>query len=178
MTTIERPATVLRNLYFVRFGFAVAWAVLVVATGPGLTPTTTVLAVLYPLFDLVAVIVDARRGHPDPILYVNMAVSLLATVGVVLAAGSGLPGVLRVWGAWAIASGATQLIVAARRRGLSGQRALVLSGGLSLLAGTGFIVQAGMPSASLVGPAGYAAFGGVLFLIAGLRLRSAATRGH
>jgi uncharacterized membrane protein HdeD (DUF308 family) len=178
LTSVESPAATLRNLYFARFGFAVVWAALLFVIGSSLGPVTVALLVLYPVVDLVAAVVDARSSttaRATPVLYVNMALSLLAAVGLALAVGSGLPAVLRVWGAWAIAAGATQLIVAiGRRRELGGQWPMILSGAISLVAGTGFILQAATPTAALTGPAGYAVLGGVFFLVSALRMRSAA----
>jgi hypothetical protein len=178
MTSVESTApaaATLRILYSVRGGFALVWAVLVIVTGAGLGPVGVVLLVLYPVVDLVSVVIDARSattGRPAPALYVNIALSALAAAGLALAAGSGLPAALRVWAVWALASGVTQLLVAAGRRGLGGQQALVLSGGLSVVAGVGFFLQAGTAGAALIGPAAYAAFGGALFLVSALRLRS------
>jgi uncharacterized membrane protein HdeD (DUF308 family) len=172
-TTTPAAAT-LRTLYLVRGVFAVVWAALMVVKGPGLDPVQGILLVLYPVVDLVSLVVDAqsaRTGRPAPALYVNIALSALAAVALALAAGAGLPAALRVWGVWAFASGATQLIVALSRRALGGQQALVLSGGLSVVAGVGFFLQAGTAGASLIGPAAYAAFGGILFIVSALRLR-------
>jgi hypothetical protein len=50
---------------------------------------------------------------------------------------------------------------------------MILSGGISVLAGLGFALQSGGASASLVGVAGYATLGGVFFLISALRLHRA-----
>jgi uncharacterized membrane protein HdeD (DUF308 family) len=109
-------------------------------------------------------------------LYVNMALSLLTTAALAIAAASGIPAVLRVWGAWAITAGIVQLIVAIGRRGLGGQWAMILSGSISALAGTSFIIQANSSDPSLTNIAGYAVAGGVFFLISALRLPRAAQR--
>jgi uncharacterized membrane protein HdeD (DUF308 family) len=163
----------LRRLYYARFAFALVWAGLVTATATTLTPVSIALLVLYPLVDVAAAVLDARssgpRGPRGPLL-LNMALSLLAVVALAVAVSSGLPSVLRVWGAWAIAAGVVQLIVALQRQRLGGQWALVLSGAISTLAGTGFILMAAGPEASLTGLAGYAALGGVFFLISATRL--------
>jgi hypothetical protein len=47
---------------------------------------------------------------------------------------------------------------------------MILSGALSTLAGTSFILQAGGADATLRNLAGYAAIGGVFFLVSALRL--------
>ncbi|MBF6172274.1 hypothetical protein [Nocardia blacklockiae] len=181
LTTDPRPAsitTALRNLYLVRFGFAVVWAALLAATASSIGPVSATLLVLYPAFDLAAAIVDHRNSRatsPAPLLYVNMGLSLLAAVGLAVAAGSGVRAVLIVWGAWAITAGAVQLIVGSARRALGGQWPMILSGGISVLAGAGFILQSGGSSASLGSLAGYATLGGVFFLISAIRLHRKTT---
>src|SRR5262249_47297486 len=120
-----------------------------------------------------AAVYDFRSSdvaRPNVPLYVNMALSLLTAIGLAVAVGSGIPDALRVWGAWAITAGIVQLIVAIQRYRLGGQWALILSGGISLLAGSSFIVMASGAKASLVSLSGYAALGGIFFLISALRL--------
>ncbi|GAA4701206.1 membrane protein [Pseudonocardia yuanmonensis] len=182
MSTVASPAVAgfapaLRRLYFVRFGFALVWAALVVVAGQQLGPVAAVLLVLYPLFDVAAAVVDARASKTDPSsrgLYLNIAMSLLAAIGLGIAATSGVPAVLRVWGAWAIVAGLIQLVVALRRRTMGGQWPMILSGGISVLAGASFALMAGQPAPSLVGIAGYATLGGIFFLASALRLGRAA----
>ncbi|MFC9019246.1 hypothetical protein ACFTZG_24315, partial [Streptomyces albidoflavus] len=103
-------------------------------------------------------------------LYVNAALSTLTAAGLAVAATSGIPAVLRVWGAWAITAGLVQLAVGVARRGLGGQWAMIASGGISTLAGASFVAQAGGADASLSALAGYAFLGGVFFLVSALRL--------
>ncbi|WP_246238456.1 DUF308 domain-containing protein [Acrocarpospora corrugata] len=168
----RRTAVALRNLYVVRFGFALIWAVLLFLIGSASGPMSVALLVIYPLFDVAAAITDLRSSKParPAALYVNLALSLLAAIGLAATANSGVPAVLRVWGAWAITAGIVQLIVAVSRRRLGGQWAMILSGAISTIAGTVFILQAGTPTASLTSLAGYATVGGVFFLISALRL--------
>ena len=175
MSTASSPsiagvATSLRKLYFVRFGFAVIWAVLVFSFGSELGPVTATLLVLYPLFDLAAAIVDVRSNRAGALLYINMALSLLAAVGLAIAATSGTPAVLGVWGVWAITAGLVQLIVGIRRRKLGGQWVMIISGGLSVPVGASFLGLASGEPASVTTLGGYAALGGVFFLISALRL--------
>ena len=162
----------LRRLYFVRFAFAVVWAALLFATASSLGPVSVALLVLYPLFDVVAAVIDARTakaGKPVLALYVNAVISLLAGAGLALAA-SAIPDVLRVWGSWAIVAGVVQLVVAVVRRGLGGQWPMILSGAISVVAGTSFLLQATMDGASLKSLAGYATLGGIFFLVSAVRL--------
>ncbi|MFF7760719.1 hypothetical protein [Streptomyces griseorubiginosus] len=188
MTTTTAPApasapdvvaSALRRLYFVRFGFALLWAVALFSTASSIGPVSATLLVIYPLFDVVAAVVDARSSRASqsaPGLYVNMAISGLTVVGLAFAVASGIPGVLRVWGAWAVTAGLVQLIVAVRRRELGGQWAMIASGGISVLAGLSFLRQAGAPDPSLSSLAGYALLGGIFFLVSALRLRHNASR--
>jgi uncharacterized membrane protein HdeD (DUF308 family) len=170
-------ASALRRLYFVRFAFAIVWAALLFVTRSELGPLGVVLLVLYPLFDVTAAVVDARSSHATGSargLYANIAVSLLAAVGLAIAVTSGLPMVLRVWGAWAIVAGLIQLIVGIGRRRMGGQWPMILSGGISVLVGTRFLLEASAPNPSLTNVAGYAFVGGIFFLISALRLGRAA----
>nr|WP_203606653.1 hypothetical protein [Streptomyces sp. SID11385] len=163
----------MRRLYFVRFAFALVWALVMFTTTDRISPVAAVLLVLYPLFDVGAAVVDTRAsrttGSPA-LLYVNMAVSLIAAIGVGIACASGIPAVLRVWGAWAIVSGLVQLIVAVPRRKMGGQWPMILSGGISVLAGASFVASAGADDPTLTSAVGYAIPGGVFFLISALRL--------
>ncbi|NUT51983.1 MAG: hypothetical protein HOV94_32520 [Saccharothrix sp.] len=174
VATTDGIAPALRRLYFARFGFAAAWAALLFATKSDLGPVSVPLLVLYPLFDVAAAVVDARSsratGQARGLLAVNIAISLLAAVGVAVACAGGVPDVLRVWGAWAIASGLVQLVVGVGRRQVGGQWPMILSGGLSVLAGATFIASAAAPNPSLASLAGYALVGGVFFLVSALRL--------
>ena len=172
-------APALRRLYFVRFGFAVVWALGLVATGADLGPAGIALVVLYPLVDVAAAVVDARSSRdtgPARGLYANIAISLLATAGLAAACASGTPAVLRVWGAWAILSGLVQLIVGVARRAMGGQWPMILSGGISALAGASFIAGASAADPSLTNIAGYAVLGGLFFLVSALRLGGTAKK--
>ena len=170
-------ASVLRNLYFVRFGFAIVWAALLFVVGSGVGPLSVTLIVLYPLFDVAAAIVDARSSGASGstrLLYVNIAISSLTTIGLIFALTSGIPAVLRVWGVWAVVAGTVQLIVALTRRKLGGQWAMIASGAISVLAGTSFFLQAAADGQTLGRVAGYAVLGGIFFLVSALRLGRAA----
>ncbi|MDG4809769.1 hypothetical protein O7634_23710 [Micromonospora sp. WMMD1120] len=179
MTTIaaspglSRPAAALRRLYFTRFAFAIVWALVTIATAKEITPLTVVLFVLYPLFDVGAAIYDLRAtratGSPT-LLYVNIAVSLLTAVGIGVASASGIPAVLRVWGAWAGVAGLVQLVVGVTRRRMGGQWPMIISGGISVLAGGSFIASAAAADPALTNAAGYAIPGAIFFLVAAIRL--------
>ncbi|TQM85261.1 hypothetical protein FHX81_7740 [Saccharothrix saharensis] len=178
--TAPTIAPALRRLYFTRFGFALVWAGLLATSASELGPVSVTLLMLYPLFDVAAALIDvrsSRTAEPARGLYVNVAVSGLAAAGLAVAAASGIPAVLRVWGAWAVVSGLTQLAVGVGRRGLGGQWPMILSGAISTIAGTAFVLRAARPDASLIDLAGYATLGGLFFLVSAVRLtRSARTR--
>jgi uncharacterized membrane protein HdeD (DUF308 family) len=173
VTTASHQASPLRRLYFVRAGFAVVWAGLFAATSSPLGSAGFALAVLYPLVDLGAAVVDARSasaaGRPRKALYLNMLFSLAAAVGIIVA-GKNVEAILVVWGAWAITAGAVQLIVAIlRKQHLGGQWAMILSGGISVFAGAGFAAMAANAT-EVTSIAGYATLGGIFFLVSALRL--------
>ena len=181
-TTVAAPgfsttASALRRLYFVRFAFAIVWALVMFTTAKHLGPLAVTLLVLYPLFDVAAAAIDARAsrstGSPT-LLYVNIAVSLLAAVGLAFAGGSGIPAVLRVWGAWAVVAGLVQLIVGVTRRGMGGQWPMIISGGISVLAGGSFIAGASADNPVLTNAIAYAIPGAIFFLISAIRLGRAA----
>ncbi|MGV9348789.1 hypothetical protein ACWDSD_29030 [Streptomyces spiralis] len=166
-----KPA--LRRLYVIRFVFAAVWAALLLVSGSELTVGAKLLLFLYPAFDVAAAVVDARSARaagPVKGLYANMAASVLAAVGIAVAGTSGIADVLRVWGAWAIVSGLIQLLVGVARRPMGGQWAMILSGGISVLAGATFIRSATQDDPSLTALAGYATLGGIFFLVSAIRM--------
>lgn len=167
----------LRRLYLVRFAFAAVWAGLLALTLPGLGLAAGVLLVLYPAFDAAAAVVDARltaaAGGMNAV-FGNVAASSLAAAGLAVAAFSGVPAALRVWGAWAVVAGVLQLVVALpRRHSIGGQTALVLSGAGSVVAGIAFVLIASADDPTLAVLTGYALVGATLFLVSALRLKAA-----
>ena len=178
MTSVAapRPATgafALRRLYFVRFGFAVVWALVMFTTAKHLGPLARTLLVVYPAFDVGAAVTDLRtsRSAQRPVLlYVNIAISLLAVIGLVFAGASGIPAVLRVWGSWAVVAGAIQLAVALTRRKMGGQWPMIISGGISVLAGGVFIATASAHHPALTSAIAYVIPGAIFFLISAIRL--------
>ena len=160
----------LRRLYLARSVFALVWAGLFLAVSSPVGTAAVVLAVLYPAVDLAAATIDARTsgaGRPRA-LYLNVALSLVAAVALAVV-GEDVEGILLVWGAWAITAGVVQLVVGVVRRAVGGQWPMILSGGISVLAGGSFVASAG-DATSVTGIAGYATLGGVFFLISALRL--------
>ncbi|GAB2598247.1 hypothetical protein [Pseudactinotalea suaedae] len=183
MTTIDAPAAVplartLRRLYFARFGFAVVWALLLAAVAPGGGPLLTVLLVLYPLVDAAAVLVELRGSDASSgsrlSARANIFISVLAAIALGWASTASLSAVLATWGVWAVLSGATQLLTGVSRRRLGGQWPLIVSGGVSTLAGAAFLAQGLQGVDSVVSVAGYATLGGLLFLVSAIRLARSA----
>jgi uncharacterized membrane protein HdeD (DUF308 family) len=158
----------LRRLYFVRFLFAAAWAATFAGVGGEIDAASVTLLLLYPAFDVAAAVFDYRATR-NPLLFANMGISTAAAVGLAVASTFDVAAVLRVWGAWAIVAGALQLFVALKRRGLSGQVPMILSGSISVLAGGSFLARAGSAT-SMKMVAGYAALGGLFFLVSAVRL--------
>jgi hypothetical protein len=168
----------LARLHLARAGFAVVWAVAFAVLASPYDRLALALAVLYPVVDLVASLLDARASSRPALPYANAAVSLAAAVALTLVGTGDLGPVLLVWGAWAVVAGALQLLVALGRRAGGqgrGQWAMVLSGGISVLAGVAFAASSGSAT-SATGLAGYALLGGVFFLVSGLRLGRAPGR--
>ena len=182
MTTVaasgtSTTASTLRRLYLIRAAFAFVWAAVTFTVADDLTPLTGTLLVIYPLVDVVAAVVDARASRatgPAGLLVANVAAGLLAAAGLAVAGTSGIPAVLRVWGAWAVVAGLAQLSVAFTRRAMGGQWPMIISGGLSVLAGAAFVAGAAADDPTLTGAVGYAVPGAVLFLVAAIRLGRAA----
>ena len=163
----------LSRLYFARFAFAIVWAALILGTGSDLGPVSGTLLVLYPVVDVAAAVVDLRSSRTTRSvvgLYANIALSVATAVGLAVAVSSDVPAVLRVWGAWAIAAGVVQLVVAVGRRHLGGQVPMILSGGISVLAGGAFISMASADEPKVSSIGGYAVLGGLFFLVSALRL--------
>ena len=173
ISTVE-TARSLRRLYFFRAGFSIVWVILVAALAKTNAGIATVLFIIYPAWDAIATWFDIQANPPatdKTPQYVNGAISIATTIGVILALQKGIPQVLIVFGAWAILTGLIQLILGLRRRKqLGGQWPMIISGGQSMLAGGSFIVMAHAPNQGITTLAGYAAFGAFYFLLTAFRL--------
>ncbi|WP_235026378.1 DUF308 domain-containing protein [Glutamicibacter sp. JC586] len=99
-----------------------------------------------------------------------MALSLIIAIALGVSSSASVSSALAVWGIWAIVAGIPQLITAIRNRKAGGQVAQMFSGGISVLAGTSFILQGLKGEASMSGAAGYATLGAIFFLISAIRL--------
>jgi len=167
-------APTLRRLYFVRFAIAIVWAILVFTTAAHAGAFLTVLLVVYPLVDAAAVIwqlrSEGRAASPRVAEVINVVLSVLAAIGLGIAASISISSALAVWGIWAIVAGLLQLITAILRLRTGGQIPLIVSGAISVFAGGGFLFQGLMGASTASGPGGYAILGGIFFLISAIRL--------
>jgi len=183
--TTRSPASPTR-IAIVRAVLALAWAAaLVVAVGddvPGTSSDVPVAAAAllttYPLIDVAASIAGALgTGVSARVLRVNAAISALAAAAIAITAfGVDAGATLVAFGAWAAVSGAIQLALAIRRRAEGRQAPMIVSGGLSTIAGIGFAVSSGGDTARLSAIAAYMALGALLFLLWAQRSRTVASR--
>ncbi len=184
----SRPRDVSR-VALVRALLALVWAAaLVVAVGDDVTSTSSdvpsaaaALLASYPVIDVLASIVGARgTGSSGRALRINAAISTLAVAAIAATAfGVDAGAALAAFGAWAAVSGAIQLALAIRRHRAQGrQLPLIVSGGLSTIAGIAFIAGSGMDHAHLAMVAGYMALGALLFLLSAVLTPTAAPTGR
>lgn len=165
----------LRNLYFIRFTFAIIWVgVMFTTTAKAVEPNAllTVLLVIYPAFDAGAVLwqLRANTGRAKVSEWISIVVSILIAIALGISSSLSLSAALAVWGIWAIVAGIPQLVTAIRNRKAGGQIAQMLSGGISVFAGSGFLLQGIAGKTMTTGPAGYAMLGAIFFLISAIRL--------
>jgi uncharacterized membrane protein HdeD (DUF308 family) len=164
----------LRNLYFTRTAVQLLWAGIVIATAAGNPALAAGLLVLYPLWDVACTMYDlgsSARSHsaPPTAQYLNAVLGSLAAIGIFLTAFKSPQQAVVTFGAWAAAAGLAQLAVGiSRRKQLGGQWAMILSGLQSTAAGVAFILGGLHDKTHIKDLGGYAIFGGVYFLIAGI----------
>ena len=168
-----------RRIASLRAAVALVWAAAIaIAAGDADTDLSAGLALLvtaYPVIDVVASLAEAARGgEAANRLRINAALSSIAVAGLAVAAfGSDVSAVLAVFGSWAVVSGLIQLFNAIqRRRNGSRELPMLVSGGLSAIAGAGIIASSGAADPKLTGLAGYATLGAVLFLVWAFRSRT------
>lgn len=165
-----------RRIAIVRAVLALAWAAAVIIAVGSNEPATTAdvaggvaaLIASYPLIDVVASIAGARFDSTSrTILLLNAAISAAAVIAIAVTAfGSDAGATMKSFGAWAAVSGVILLGMAIRRRRSGGgQLPLIVSGGLSTIAGVSFIAQSGSHDAHLTFIGGYMALGAVLYVL-------------
>lgn len=170
----------LRSYYFTRGIFSVAWIAAAILSG-GHSAITTILLIIYPAWDALANLVDARSNgglKANPSQSLNVAASTIMTIAVILAVMKDNYAVLAVFGVWAILSGLLQLYTGVRRwRSYGAQWVMMLSGAQSTLAGAFMISRSfgdAMPSILDIAP--YVGFGAFYFLLSAIWLTIAAYR--
>lgn len=169
------PASALRNYYLLRAGVAVVWVAAAFTIGASNPVVGAGLLVLYPAWDALANVLDARSNggfRANPSQTANVTISLLATLAMVGALSIGINAMIGVFGVWAVLAGLFQLVTGVRRwRTYGAQWAMILSGAQSVLAGVFFTLQAQGPGVlSIATVAGYAGFGAFYFLVSALWL--------
>ena len=160
------------QLFLIRGLIAIAWAAGFAAASDSVTTGVTVaagiLVVIYPLIDVAASLIDARTQHGParrPLL-AGAAVSAIAAAALALAATGSAADILAVFGVWALLSGATQFIVALRRRAQSGKQWPMLLAGIGSIGfGLAFLISSTSTEPRLTTLAIYAAGGGIDFVV-------------
>jgi uncharacterized membrane protein HdeD (DUF308 family) len=173
-----------QRIAIARAVLALVWAAgLVIAVG-GRVPSTSsdvpvaaaALLASYPAIDVVASLASALgTGASRRLIRINAAISAVAVAAIgATAFGADAGATLAAFGAWAAVSGAIQLAVAVGRRRTEGrQLPMIVSGGLSTVAGLSFIAAASNDEARLATLAGYMALGALLYLLWAHRVRTA-----
>lgn len=169
VSTTERSSLI--RLSLGRGVLAIGWALAFACVSDALGAVAVTLLVAYPLIDAVSSLIDHRSMADGPerrVTAMNGTLSTVAAVALGLAGTAGGVGwVLGVFGAWAVLSGAAQLVVGLRRRGpvLGKQWPTLISGGLSFLVGLTYLAQATGDSPALRVLSVYATGGGVFFIV-------------
>jgi uncharacterized membrane protein HdeD (DUF308 family) len=173
-----------QRIAVVRAVLALVWAAaLLIVVGDEVPSTSSdvplaaaALLATYPAIDVIAYIAAALSTDASGrLLRINIALSALAVVAIGAAAlGADAGATLVAFGAWAAVSGAIQFGVAVRRRRAEGrQLPMIVSGGLSTIAGISFLAASGMDDARLATVSGYMALGALLYLLWAHRNRTA-----
>ena len=162
--------------YFTRAGVSAVWVALAFTLGVANPAIGVVLLVVYPAWDALANILDARASGglgTNLSQTANAVISIFAAIAMGISATSGLQAMIAIFGLWAVLAGLFQLITGVRRwRAYDAQWAMVLSGAQSALAG-GFFFHLSTTQAelSISSVGGYAGFGAFYFLVSALWLR-------
>ena len=167
----------LRNLYYTRTIVQLIWAATVLTTAVSNPPVAAGLLVLYPLWDVACTAYDlkafpASEANPATARYINIVMGTIAAVAIGATAFTAPERAVLAFGVWAFAAGMAQFAVGlSRRKALGGgQWAMILSGLQSAAAGIAFILGGLHETQHIKDLGGYAVFGGVYFLIAGILL--------
>ena len=177
METISLDSTrSLRNLYFVRTAFQLAWAAGVITTAIKQPQIAAVLFLLYPLWDVACTVYDlitsSRSGTARTSQMINALLGVGAAIGIGLTVFQQPIYSVAVFGMWAFGAGLLQLVLGLIRRKQigGGQWPMILSGAQSMIAGAAFFVGGLYDKRHIKDVGGYAIFGAVYFLIGGVLL--------
>ena len=173
-----------QRIAIVRALLALVWAAaLVIAVGDHVPSTNSdvpiaaaALLASYPAIDVVASIAATLGTDASGrVLRINAAISAFAVAAIgATAFGADAGATLAAFGSWAAVSGAIQLGVAVHRRRAGGrQLPMIVSGGLSTIAGISLLAASGMDDAHLANVGGYMGLGGLLYLLWAHRSRTA-----
>lgn len=170
----------LRSYYSTRAIFSVAWVAAAILFSAQ-TNLVVLLLVIYPAWDALANLVDARVNgglKANPSQAFNVAVSAIMTIAVIITVSNSMFAVLAAFGVWAIFSGLLQLNTGIKRwRQYGAQWPMILSGAQSALAGVFMISRSvGTSIPTILDIAPYAAFGAFYFLLAAIWLVVMASR--
>jgi hypothetical protein len=182
ITSIDPLQTRLRNLYITRTVVQLLWAGLVLVNAVSHPELAAGLLILYPLWDVACTVYDVRASTrslsgPPTAQYVNVALGILAAIGIAATVFKSPQQAVVAFGAWASAAGLAQLAVGlSRRKQMGGQWAMILSGLQSTAAGAAFILGGLHGKTHIKDLGGYAIFGGVYFLVAGFLLQRKLSR--
>jgi hypothetical protein len=165
----------LRKLYFTRTVFQVLWAGSVIATAVTKPAIAGVLLILYPLWDVACTVYDlntsALEGSARTSQIINAVLGTATAIGIAFTIFQQPAYAIGIFGAWAFGAGLLQLTAGLiRRKQLGGQWAMILSGLQSMAAGTAFGLGGLQGKFHAKDLGGYAIFGAVYFLVAGILL--------
>jgi len=172
----------LRNLYLVRTMFQVLWAAAVLSTAHTQPHVASILLIAYPLWDVVCTLYDLRAsrsaGSARTSQVINALLGSATTLGMALTVFSKPTYSIAIFGAWAFGAGLLQLVAGLiRRKQLGGQWAMILSGAQSTAAGIAFVLGGLGGKLHTKDIGGYAIFGAIYFLIAGILLSRKLSQG-
>jgi hypothetical protein len=174
-TTNFQQMNSLRKLYFVRTLFQLFWAGSVIMTALPRPELAAGLLIVYPLWDVACTVYDLKTsavdGNARRSQIFNAVLGTATAIGIALTTFQQPAYAIGIFGAWALGAGLLQLIAGLiRRKQLGGQWAMILSGLQSTAAGAFFGLGGlnGKVHAKDLG--GYAVFGAIYFLIAGILL--------
>jgi len=176
-------AHTLRNPYYTRTVVQLIWAAAVLATSVNIPSVAAALLILYPLWDVACTVYDlkvfpASESNPATTRYTNIAMGTLAAIAIGATVFTSPERSVLAFGVWALVAGLAQFAVGlSRRKALGGgQWAMILSGLQSAAAGVAFILGGLHETKHIKDLGGYAVFGGVYFLLAGILLHRKLSR--